>query len=519
MTVRVIAAHLALTFLMSGAALAQAPVDLEVDLGEQPDCVEPAPCVVGYDAGLDPGVGDDTVELYQRIERVGVKVEAGIGPLFAVDVDLASASVEHGLGPQAGGVLDVFHTAYPSEVGAMVDVWVDEEGVGLRYPMLDSNDGHLFFYDSGLVWSDDFVNHTHLHVPYTTYVRDTDYIMTVHGCPLHVAVVLEYTNAACEAAGYMGLFAFLLAATPDVVFGAEAHEFSVLSVGRDRSSAEEVEGQHGVAWTLEDGDAPVHRNVLESFAAVVLESAVVDLAQAAPGTSSSGPGDVRLSVQSPVPGGGPGPPSWAVALVLLLALPLVWLYHRITGKRCLEHASRSALLDLARTQPGILMGEAARVLGCSFHTAEHHVRILKRSGELDALKVGRNVAIYPLGSVPLKSRAALVHLRRGPQAAALRAIHLNVGIGLVELAALLGSNKSSTHAKLRRLQGHGLIERDAAGGYVPTEAGMEMLRLLERWPPSSPVAEPQPLEATEPAFPTEVSAPSPAPRLGTDAYM
>lgn len=162
----------------------------------------------------------------------------------------------------------------------------------------------------------------------------------------------------------------------------------------------------------------------------------------------------------------------AAAMVLCLALlaataapvplPAMALFHRITPANSTRHAHRAQLTKLAREEPGVLMAAAAARLGIDFHSAQHHARVLQRCGLVDVVKIGRNVALYPRGCVSFRQRAALVHLRRGPQAAMLDLVARHPGLRVGDLAALAGCTKSSASAKLSRLRGLGLVER--AGG-------------------------------------------------------
>jgi len=174
------------------------------------------------------------------------------------------------------------------------------------------------------------------------------------------------------------------------------------------------------------------------------------------------------------------PVSWLLptAAAALLA-PLAWaLYNRITRTQALEHEARRKLLRFAMERPGITVAEAARALNVHYKVAGHHARVLRRCGHVETVKVGRNVALYAAGSVPAQARAALVNLRRGPQADALGLLVDCPDVGVTELAARLGTTKSSAHACLQQLLLQGLVAKDARGRYAATLQGRTALAMV-----------------------------------------
>jgi Mn-dependent DtxR family transcriptional regulator len=165
----------------------------------------------------------------------------------------------------------------------------------------------------------------------------------------------------------------------------------------------------------------------------------------------------------------------------LLILPL---FHRLTRPTSMEHPHRARLLDLARAEPGLLVADAARKLQVSYHTANHHMRMLKDFGHIEVVRAGRSVALYPAGTVPLRYRQPIAQLRRGPQGETLRLVMAHPGEGASQLARRMQIRKSSAHAKLKSLQRAGLIGMDDRGKYTATPAALEAMRFLQ---PGEPI--------------------------------
>lgn len=137
----------------------------------------------------------------------------------------------------------------------------------------------------------------------------------------------------------------------------------------------------------------------------------------------------------------------------LAALPL---YSRLAPSRVLEHATRSALAELLRDEPGITFREAQRRLGIATGEMTHHARVLERAGVIFSSPDGqqRRLFLTTHGRVPpvppVRERALDAIASSGP-------------VTNAELAHRLGVSREAMRYHVKSLAREGAIVARAQG--------------------------------------------------------
>jgi len=131
---------------------------------------------------------------------------------------------------------------------------------------------------------------------------------------------------------------------------------------------------------------------------------------------------------------------------------------------------RARLLDHVRRDPGIVVADAAQLLGLCPSTVSYHVRVLARRQRIVPIHVGRNVALFVAGEGSCPWMRGLIPHLRDPvvQAAAAQLLQGPVQVGQVARAHGLPRHRAS--GVLRRLERAGACDRTRAGlGRAPPE--------------------------------------------------
>ena len=121
-------------------------------------------------------------------------------------------------------------------------------------------------------------------------------------------------------------------------------------------------------------------------------------------------------------------------------------------------ASRAAILQLVRQDPGIHVTEISDRTGLSWHTTAYHLGILERSGMLAVEKVGRDRCVFPKG-VPARQRPWLVALRAGQAVDILRVLFDEPRQDVPELARRVGRSEKVVRRRLADLEEAGVLHR------------------------------------------------------------
>lgn len=485
-TVLVLSLLSAPTALGESLSLTIGPADVEATFNDVPACAGPAhgtPCPLGRDDGETVLPDDDTFYGYHSVDHASISLRGPMTHASDLDLDLRNIRANHTFLATLDGVLVGAEAAIPGPVGERMSTrsWDTGTYVVVRVPSLNGTSP----------------SETEAGVPIFVFFTDRNGTRTPNGLApngldsdfwvpnqlelLRLCTTPELGGAnavTCDVAPVDRLQNAWPGLTPRFILGAALNRTTFHITGLVPGDGSDGVVRFGPGGA-EDGFASGPSTI------PAISAAELPAVREWPRHSSTMKG-TEPAPFGPRAEGDPhivGPEStvapWFMMVVALL-MPVAWLYNRITRARCLESATRSRLLELARAQPGVLVGDAAKLLGLAYHTTWHHARMLKKCGHVETVTVGRNVAVYPVGSVALAQRASLVNLRRGPQGAALRFIHLNPGLPLAEVARRTGTNKSSAHAKLGRLLRQGLIERDRDAGYHITRSGEELLAKIDR---------------------------------------
>lgn len=234
----------------------------------------------------------------------------------------------------------------------------------------------------------------------------------------------------------------------------------------------------------------------------------------APGLAAPAPG-VPQATRSAAPASGLGlaaervalapaqafPVVAAVAAALTLLLLLLPLYHRLQRDRLLDHATRARLYASVRAKPGLHIEDLTREAGCSRTTAVYHLRMLARSGLLQAMKGPKSVHYYPSTRPPDPDERAQRALLASPCARAVAgAVLASPGIDRRGLAGATGLSASTLSWHVGRLRRLRLIEERPLPGRraVAMDPGPVLRSLLEPWRNPGPAPAPS---APAPAAP------------------
>lgn len=502
-------AALALAALAPAAAastttLQAGPIAAHATWNETPHCLAMAPqlpCPLGYDSNSTLAPSDDTLHAYRSLERAEVGLQAPL-PLQRVETDLRTTRVPHHLVDTADAILVPAEASLPEPLGERTYVQQAPNATGLWLRVLDpgnpatGQEAWLPIILVGTPYTDR--NGTTTPNGIGTDGDDSDdwgpdMFRLLRLCEL--PQLGDDGFLLCDALPVKALGEAWPALTPRVLTGVAANE-TALALGDAPPPPAAGPGPAGEQGSgslggTTGGYLPAQDEALrllggdERLAALGPPS----LSAAARDASDAEARFQRLQATTSA-----SLPPWVLAAALLLA-PLLWLFHRVTRARSLDHAHRARLLELANATPGILVGEAARILDVTYHCARHHARVLHRCGHLELVQAGRYTALYPAFAVALRHRVPLVHLRRGPQAQTLRLLQEHPGAGVMQLAQRTSCSKSAMSAKLQRLRAQGLVEKDGRSYFI-TALGLEAMMLLPGSPGSAlPGLEPAPPHA------------------------
>lgn len=145
----------------------------------------------------------------------------------------------------------------------------------------------------------------------------------------------------------------------------------------------------------------------------------------------------------------------AVGVQRRFALALAALYARIAPSRVLEHATRRAIVERVRAEPGIAMADLQRALGLPNGPLAHHVRRLVSARVLSTSLDGKRRRLWPVEA--RQSDATLAQR-------ALERIEARGSARLRELARELGTSPQALHYHLKRLHAEGRIVATLEGG-------------------------------------------------------
>lgn len=151
----------------------------------------------------------------------------------------------------------------------------------------------------------------------------------------------------------------------------------------------------------------------------------------------------------------------AGAALLVLARPLLALYHRVAPSRLLEQPTRRALYDAIAGEPGLRIGTLQARLGLNYNTVRRHVVLLERGGFIRPAGPGQR-RWFPSGAGPAEERAALA--RATPASRRVLAVLAEAGpMDAQALARRLGLPRSTLGDVVARLASAELVRTQRSG--------------------------------------------------------
>jgi predicted transcriptional regulator len=167
-----------------------------------------------------------------------------------------------------------------------------------------------------------------------------------------------------------------------------------------------------------------------------------------------------------------------------LALQAIGMARHATtnSRRVLEHPARARILEAVRANPGILLTDLRRVLGCSGSTIQHHVGLLERAGHLVSRSEEQRRHLFVNGTDARTQAAMSVVARRSRAMDFLRLVATEPGIMQKEVTDRLSISRKALGEYVADLAACGLLDTKAEGGrrtYHPTTQMVKVLRELD----------------------------------------
>jgi hypothetical protein len=452
---------------------ATASVGHRIDWAHAERCVDSqALCLLGHDPGNESGVGDDQVHLVTVWEGFSVHADVPLVGSREVSVD-SNDSYEHPVFITAERVWSAGNDALPGEVKRYVRLKHGHATTGGQGLFVDSSPWALV----PLAPEDHRVT---LMIPYmeALVTRDriqplgtggrqpffTDYVFegVVLLAPMCRPEEETYAGIVCHTRGHYGVLAAeaAMASLPNIGWNSGIQQ-AVVSVNPlpPPPAPDGSEGPLGT-WSRE---VP---GVAGSFAQRqedAMAARDVDAQVLALSSSAFSPPPVPREHQHLQPGstGGSEAPLSMVLVALAAASLLVVavaLYRRLQPKDLLAHPKRQALLALVQRDPGVTIGEAARVLGLSYKTAMHHADLLIEASHLAVHLHGRERRLFPpTREFQREARQRAVALDR-PSVRAVVALLDQVGpVPRREVGPRAGLSRTAAWEALETLRSQGVV--------------------------------------------------------------
>jgi DNA-binding transcriptional ArsR family regulator len=413
-------------------------------------------CPAWHDPGPSSGLGDDEVTMYQTVHRADLHIEAA--PVdHRVSIDLAQTSFPHPAWityRQVDGEFDAL-TPFLADVH---DVDVDEDGIHRTVISYDEQTGEVEPWSATFGWEPEFYNYTHLHVPYTTYTRSTDYVFQERpiyykSCPSPWLL----GDKACDVRQVHGAWPLIRNLTPNVRFGGEVHQVGVLLQSTVEAPGDVVAAALGVQGSVQGDGTLLQRPSDPRLPRLHDEQGPLSPVAAGRNPSS------HASTSPALSGASAAPPvaqdaglllAAGLAAGLLLALAL---YHRLLGERVLDHPQRKAIRAFVAAHPGCDVASIAAHMGLDYKTARHHLEVLARAKLLRINQAGpRRTMVHLEGQA---AEALHAHaLRHTTRQRLWWAVQSNPGVRQAALAREFGIGRSTLHAHVRTMCRTGLLE-------------------------------------------------------------
>jgi DNA-binding transcriptional ArsR family regulator len=464
--------HLVLLGLFAAVPPASAS-PVEVDMMEARGCLAPPACIVGYESGPAAGLGDDRLYLATVFEAIRVQADVPGAPPVRKEIT-HDTHVEHPFfvtGERAFAALDA---ASPDALEQYIrfrsgtarhgwqGFWVDTTPWAL-VPIMDDPD------NSTLTIPVIYTDHGMERERYYPFGRGGEKPVTDEDLYAILALLTghcrpeeaQHLAAVCSTrSGVSGVaWTFARDALPAFAWNSGFQRATVVAGALPPSpAAREAPVQDGISGSAVMG-------VPGARGALVQEQGLRGSADApwtggqSP-TRTGGAAGSEAMVGELAQGAWPVPSTPVVAALAVAALVLlaVALYRRLQPKDLLAHPKRQALLALVQRDPGVTIGEAARVLGLSYKTAMHHADLLIEASHLAVHLHGRERRLFPpTREFQREARQRVVALDR-PSVRAVLALLDQVGpVPRREVGPRAGLSRTAAWVALETLRSQGVV--------------------------------------------------------------
>ncbi len=161
---------------------------------------------------------------------------------------------------------------------------------------------------------------------------------------------------------------------------------------------------------------------------------------------------------------------------------LVPLYARIHREEVLEHPVRDDILSTVSQEPGISASELGRRTQCGWGTLVYHLSVLEREKMVWSAREGRHRRYFAQGGVNYSDRDAIGLLRNTSSRRLADAVRASPGIIQKDLSRILDLSPSTVAWHVERLEGAGLVLKEADGRqvrYYPSGRLDDLVRQVE----------------------------------------
>lgn len=198
-----------------------------------------------------------------------------------------------------------------------------------------------------------------------------------------------------------------------------------------------------------------------------------DVVDADPQATPSADGPVRSTAPDLLP--------IVVAVALLVAVPAIWLYRRLSDDELLDNTVRRRVFEAIDHDPGITAAEIARERGIDYDTVRYHLRVLEEFDKVGVRDVdGRMRYFVDHGRYGAAEKTLRSLMASDARDRIVRSIAREGPLLAGELAKRAGVAPSTASHHLRRLHEAGVLDRDRRGNRVRYRVAPDHRELVHR---------------------------------------
>ena len=162
---------------------------------------------------------------------------------------------------------------------------------------------------------------------------------------------------------------------------------------------------------------------------------------------------------------------------------------RTRGTRLLDNPTRARMVEEIRRQPGLLLADLRRRIGCSAGTAQHHLAMLHEARIIESFVSNQRRHLFPAHVTQQVREHFSVMTRRTRSRELLELVLRSPGVPAREVGSRLSLNRKVVSRYVSDLRACGLIDTRIVDGrrqFHPTDALARMLG--EPAPPTETLA-------------------------------